>query len=487
MESSNTVSWDDEADVVIVGYGGAGAAAAIVASDSGAKVIIIEKSPEGGGNTRYSGGSIRTYLDLDKVADFFETVCDGTTDREVVEAFVKESAKNPEWLATLGAETVVAEETSEGFPIRLPGAAFPNIRGADAIGPRVHVKGNKKGGRNLWGVLSNSVAEKNIPILYSTAVEHISFEKSEGVTGVIARAAGKKINIRAKRAVILTCGGYEYDSSMHLNYLGQSFLSLGHPGNTGDGIRLAVELGADLWHMSAVAATFGYKIPDFEFGIRHRMRYAGYVYVDQFGKRFMDETGVDGHAMWAPASYIDMKTLQKPRVPSYLVFDETTRLKGPIGWTSSGRVSDIYQWSADNSVEIKKDWIKSGQTVSALAARLEINQESLESTITQYNLSCKQGCDLEFDRAANTLLPIVKYPFYAIALWPAIINTQGGPKRNARAQVINVWGHPIRRLYSAGELGSLWHRNYPGGGNVSEALAFGRIAGMHAASEKPIS
>ena len=135
---------------------------------------------------------------------------------------------------------------------------------------------------------------------------------------MIARAAGKKINIRAKRAVIFTCGGYEYDSSMHLNYLGQSFLSLGHRGNTGDGIRLAVELGADLWHMSAVAATFGYKIPDFEFGIRHRMRYAGYVYVDQFGKRFMDETGVDGHAMWAPASYIDMKTLQKPRVPRIL-------------------------------------------------------------------------------------------------------------------------------------------------------------------------
>ena len=487
MEVSDAVMWDHETDVVIVGYGGAGAAAAIVASNAGAKVIIIEKSPEGGGNTRYSGGSIRTYLELDKVVDFFEAVCEGTTERDVVVAFVNESAKNPEWLATLGAETTVAGESSEGFPIRLPGAAFPHIQGAEAIGPRLHVKGNKKGGRNLWGVLSHSVTEKKIPILYSTSVEHISFVKSEGVTGVIARAAGKKINIRAKRAVILSCGGYEYDSSMHLNYLGQNFLSLGHPGNTGDGIRLAAELGADLWHMSAVAATFGYRIPDFEFGIRHRMRYPGYVYVDQFGKRFMDETGVDGHAMWAPASYIDMKTLQKPRVPSYLVFDETTRLKGPVGWTSSGRVSDIYQWSADNSVEIEKGWIKTGETVGALAARLQINQESLDSTIAQYNLSCKRGSDPEFGRVANTLLPIVKSPFYAIALWPAIINTQGGPKRNARAQVLDVWGNPIKRLYSAGELGSLWHRNYPGGGNVSEALAFGRIAGRNAASEKPIS
>jgi succinate dehydrogenase/fumarate reductase flavoprotein subunit len=487
METNDALTCDHEADVIIVGYGGAGAAAAIVASDAGAKVIIVEKSPEGGGNTRYSGGSIRTYLELNKVVDFFETICEGTTERDVVVAFVNESAKNSEWLATLGAETVVAGETSEGFPIRLPGAAFPHIRGAEAIGPRVHVKGSKKGGRNLWEVLSHSVAEKKIPILYSTAVEHISFEKSQGVTGVIARAAGKKINIRAMRAVILSCGGYEYDSSMHLNYLGQSFLSLGHPGNTGDGVRLAAELGADLWHMSAVAATFGYKVPDFEFGIRHRMRYAGYVYVDQFGKRFMDETGVDGHAMWAPASYIDMKTLQKPRVPSYLVFDETTRLKGPIGWTSSGRVSDIYQWSADNSLEVKKGWVKASETIVALAARVEINPESLDATIAHYNLSCKQGYDLEFGRAPTTLLPIVKSPFYAIALWPSIINTQGGPKRNARAQVLDVWGHPIKRLYSAGELGSMWHRNYPGGGNVSEALAFGRISGMHAASEKPVS
>ena len=88
---------DYEADVVIVGYGGAGAAAAIVASDAGARVLIIEKSPAGGGNTKYSGGSIRTYLDLELATDFYETLCEGTTDRDVIDTFVKESA-DPEWL-----------------------------------------------------------------------------------------------------------------------------------------------------------------------------------------------------------------------------------------------------------------------------------------------------------------------------------------------------------------------------------------------------
>ena len=480
--------WDYEADVVIIGYGGAGAAAGIVAVDAGVKVIILEKSSEGGGNTKYSGGSIRTYLDLQKATDFYENLCEGTTERDVVDAFVTESARNPQWLGELGAKTGTRPESEEGgFPIKLPGAAFPHIRGADAIGPRVRVKGEARtGGKNLWAVLSHNVETRKIPVLYSTPAKHLSFDNSEGVTGVVALAAGKEVNIRSKRGVILSCGGYEYAPSMHLNYLGQNFLSLGHPGNVGDGIRLAAELGADLWHMNAVAATFGYKLPGLEFAIRHRMKHAGYVYVDQTGKRFMDETGIDGHAMWAPASYIDMKTLQKPRLPSYLIFDEETRLRGPVGWTNSGVAMDNYKWSADNSAEIRKGWIKTADDIAALASRINLPGDSLQSTIVQYNSYCKESYDPEFGRSTNTLLAIAKSPFYAIDLWPAIINTQGGPKRNARAQVLNVWGSPIKRLYSAGELGSLWHRNYPGGGNVSEALAFGRIAGRNAAAEKPI-
>jgi succinate dehydrogenase/fumarate reductase flavoprotein subunit len=72
-------------------------------------------------------------------------------------------------------------------------------------------------------------------------------------------------------------------------------------------------------------------------------------------------------------------------------------------------------------------------------------------------------------------------------MWPSLFNTPGGPKRNAKSQVLDVWGNPIKRLYSAGELGSLWNRNYPGGGNITEALAFGRIAGKNAAAETPLA
>ena len=176
-----------------------------------------------------------------------------------------------------------------------------------------------------------------------------------------------------------------------MNYLGQSYFGLCNPGNTGDGIRMAAEVGADMWHMSAVAATFGYKFPEYPFAIRHFMPYAGFVHVDQLGKRFMDETGTDVHAMWAPTSYIDMKTLQRTRVPAYAIFDEDTRSRGAVARTDRGKVSDVYQWSLDNSAEIRKGWIKAADSLAELAPRINLRPDQLQSTIAQYNLLVRRG------------------------------------------------------------------------------------------------
>ena len=477
--------WDHETDVVVVGYGGAGATAAITAHDAEAKVLLLEKNPEGGGNTKYSGGSMRTYLDQDKAIDYFEALCEGTTERAVVEAFVRESSRNPEWVREMGGE-VVPRPTGSKFPTSTT-AAFPTVRGSEGMGPRARVKGaGEAAGIDLWGVLSRKVAEKNIQVLYSSPAKQLLVEKGVGVTGVIAASGEKDFRVRARRGVILTCGGFEYDQTMHLNYLGQAYFAMCNPGNTGDGIRLAAEIGADLWHMSATALTFGYKFPEFVFGIKQAMPSPGFIYVDQTGKRFMDEPGTDSHLMWAPTSHIDTKTLQKPRIPSYVIFDEDTRVRGAIASTQQGKVSDYHQWSPDNSVEIRKGWIKAAENIADLAHQISIRPDLLQTTVAQYNLQCVGGYDPEYGRAPDTLVPLGRPPYHAVAMWPCLFNTQGGPKRNARAQVLDVRGNPIKRLYSAGELGSLWHRNYPGAGNVSEALAFGRIAGKNAAGEDPV-
>ena len=477
--------WDHEADVVVVGYGGAGAATALTAIDEGADVLIVEKNPEGGGNTKYSGGSIRTYLDIDKGADYIESLCDGTTERDVIETFVRGTSKIPEWLVGMGAEVVPRVDLVGRYPGSAR-VAYPSTRGAEGVGPRVRVKGvTKGGGIDIWTLLSGQLAAKKHRVLYSSPLKQLLVEKDQGVTGIVVASGEKNIRIRARRGVVLTCGGFEHDRKMHLNYLGQSYYGLCNPANTGDGIRLAAEIGADLWHMNGVAGTMGYKFPEFDFAIYQSMSSAGFVYVDQFGKRYMDEVGTDSHLMWSPMSYIDTKTLQRTRVPSYVIFDEDTRMRGPIAETSIGKISDVYQWSSDNSTEITKGWIKAAQSLAELAPQINVLPDQLQMTVAQYNLQCVGGYDPDYGRRPDTLVPIARPPYYAVPIWPCLFNTQGGPKRNARAQILDIHGNPIKRLYSAGELGSLWHRNYPGAGNVSEAIAFGRIAGKTVVAERP--
>lgn len=91
----------------------------------------------------------------------------------------------------------------------------------------------------------------------------------------------------------------------------------------------------------------------------------------------------------------------------------------------------------------------------------------------------------EFGREPNTLVPIDTPPYYECVQWPGGPNTQGGPKRNKDAQIVDPDDQPIPRLYSAGEMGSIYGFLYEGGGNTAECMAFGRIAGRNAAKEKP--
>lgn len=476
------------ADVVVVGFGGAGGAAALTAHEAGASVLILEKNAEGGGNTKYSGGTMRTYADQQLAADYFETLCEGTTEREVIDAFVAESAKNPEWVASFGAEVVPStNKKRKMFPYGHRKAAFPTVRGAEGIGIRLTMKGTgDHAGIDLWGLLSRKVAERKIPALCSARAYQLLMDKQQGVTGVLAEVGEEKIKVNARRAVIMTCGGFEYDSvAMHMNYLGQRYYGMCNPANTGDGIRMVAEIGADLWHMGAVAAGLGIKLPEFPCGMRQSIPHEGYIYVDQLGQRFMDEPGVDNHLHWATTSYIDPKTLQRTRSPSFVIFDEDTRSRGPIAATSRGKISDYYNWSNDNSAEVRKGWIKAADNIGDLARQIKVRPDVLQATAARYNLQCVGGYDPDFGRSPETLAPIGRPPFYAMELWPCLYNTQGGARRNARAQILDVRGNPIKRLYSAGEFGSLWNRNYPGAGNVSEALAFGRIAGRNAAAELP--
>ena len=131
--------------------------------------------------------------------------------------------------------------------------------------------------------------------------------------------------------------------------------------------------------------------------------------------------------------------------------------------------------------ELKKGWIISGKTVTELASNIGVATATLKNTVQLWNRYCQDGKDPDFGRDPLELTPLDSPPFYAIRLFPGGSNTQGGPRRNSKAQIVNPFGDPIPGLYAAGECGSVYGMLYPAGGcNLAECITFGRIAAENA-------
>ena len=304
------------------------------------------------------------------------------------------------------------------------------------------------------------------------------------ITGLAATAKGKKINIKARKAVILACGGFEQNEFMRLQYLqGKPFYSMASPGNTGDGIIMAQNVGAALWHMTSIKANLGIRPPDYEGLFFISYCSPKFIYINQDARRFTNETGWEVHILYWSLCHWDPYLPGYPQLPVYGICDKEALDSGPLT-IPSGRYRD-YKWSSDNSTEVAKGWIIEGKTIRELARKISVDEAALEETISRYNGCCESGLDPDWGRSKETLKPIDAAPYYAVELWPCLGNTMGGPRRDDKARVLDTRGQPIPRLYSAGELGSLWGFLYCGGGNGGEILAVGRIAGRNAAAEKP--
>ena len=279
----------------------------------------------------------------------------------------------------------------------------------------------------------------------------------------------------------------------------------GNPGNTGDGIRMAQNVGADLWHMNNISGMAVAWWPDepYSFWCTPWLRNAfraekyrdgtplpaakpsfGVVIVDRYGRRFAQEIYKPYSFYWE-LSYFDTDRAEFPRIPAHMIFDERTRLEGPVA-NPSGPFGPmkLYEWSNDNSAEIEKGWIRKGETIRELAEKIGVPPSALENTVEEWNRSCRDGKDSAHGRDPSTLVPIDTPPYYEIVQWPGSGNTLGGPRRDKEARVVGTDGDPILRLYSAGELGSIYGFLYQGGGNLAECIAFGRIAGQNVANEE---
>jgi succinate dehydrogenase/fumarate reductase flavoprotein subunit len=476
--------WDREADVIVAGFGGAGACAAIAAHDTGAKVLIIEKAPFGGGNTSCALGPMRLPNNVEEGVKYYRALSFGTvTDEDLIRTFSEALFSLPEKLKALG---INLERTHEGDPM------FPTLLGSECID---HWTAGT--GYDLFRGLVRNVEQRGIQVLYKTQVRKLIQEPStKAIQGVVIDRLGTEESIRANRAVILSTGGYENDVEMqgYYNYPGIKLYPFGTPYNTGDGVKMALEAGAGPWHFVTVALMgVALKAPSEKFGVAFpflRTR-GGFVFVNKQGQRFMNEAQrltfrKDPLAILA----FDHATARYPNIPSFLVFDETQRLRAPLYRLTGSMVGyaswqGLDPWSEDNSTEIEKGWIIKGDTLEELAEKAGINPEALGESIDRYNEYCTADKIDSFGRASETMMPVQKPPFYAAELCLAIVNTQGGPKHNSLAQTLDQKGNPISRLYSPGELGSFFGHLYQGGSNLPEALAFGLIAGECGAKENP--
>ena len=488
--------WDEEADVIVVGYGAAGACAAITAADRGLRVMVLEKQPRAWHtpSTRASGGQVMAVDDVDKATRYFDRCAGGMIPLPVSRAWAERASTVVAWLGEVAGLDLV----------RVAGAEHPGWDGSDAIaayGPResypygertaervasmppderAQAQRRRGGGAVLFAALERAVEQRaSIAIRYETSAMRLLQDGDRRVIGVSARSADGPRRYHARRGVILTCGGYEYDEEMKSSYLRAPAYFYASPMNTGDGVRMAQALGADLWHMNQMV---GRAVAHFELdGIEHTFSVGvtrdGYALLDKYGNRFTNEQMQVRHDFYYELIMFDAAKSEHPRIPCYWFFDSRRMSSGPIVVGSGAAGPRRYDWSPDSREEIARGWIAVGQTLEEVAARSGVvDPAQAVRSLREYNDACRTGED-RFGRSSASLVPLDRPPYYCLPLWPGGPNTSGGPRRNERAQVIDVFGEPMPGLYEAGELGEAIGALYPANGaNLSDALCFGRIA-----------
>ena len=493
-----TTNWDREADVVVIGYGFAGGISTITAHDAGAKVILLEKMPHPGGISILSGGGVAFARNAEGAFAYLKRTCNGTTPDEVLRPLAKGMVEIIDLVRELAKVSGTAPDESE---VRGHGTyPFPGTDDIDSIKLKDFpaystfpwAKG-LRGGARLFKIVVDNMELRKIDVLLSTPAKRLITNLEGEVLGVEAERNGKAITIKARKGVILACGGFENNEMMKLQYFEAQPVYPVYLGNTGDGILMAQKVGAALWHMWHFHGGYGFKYPDFPFAMRHvwagprkHDRKMIWIAVDRYGKRFMDEyppapqdTGT------RPLEYYDADIQDYPRIPCYLIFDEEGRKLGPVAMVIVNDERYHYKWSEDNSVEIEKGWIVKGNTIEELAAKIKVNAQVLKSTVERWNSQCASGKDVDFNRPPKTMVPIVNPPFYAMGAWPIVSNTQGGPAHDPNQRVLDSMGKPIPRLYVAGEVSSIFGHLYLEAGNITECFVGGRIAGQNASDEIP--
>jgi uncharacterized protein with FMN-binding domain len=295
---------------------------------------------------------------------------------------------------------------------------------------------------------------------------------------VTVQREGKAMNIRALNGVCLCTGGFECDKDMVQHYLNViNYAPRGGQYNTGDGIKMAQKIGADLWHMDCYEGLFGLGGATYptEEGVpcdmistlkQDEVNTGAAILVGTDGERFLNESEVVRHG-----HLYENGIWENPTYPEKLWYICDATQKAAIEASGAMPEEELAKLTEYDSVE-------------ALAAGTGCDPERLAQTIEDFNFFAKTGRDYKAGRKAEFMRAFEGSKYYAMYLVNGLLNTQGGPRRNEKAEVLDTDGNPIPHLYSAGECGGITVCMYQGGTNVAECFTFGRIAGTNAAVAK---
>ncbi len=483
-----------EADVVVIGAGGAGMTAAIEAAKAGKKVILLEKEAITGGNTTRSTGGMNAAVTpyQDKVTfeegagvektlenarnqygedlaaligvvedqydaylkapegyfdtlDLFmlDTLVGGKNinDKELVQVLSSQSAEGIEWLKSIGADL----ESVGSFG----GASVKRIhRPVNAEGKTVSV------GAYLVPILTKNVEELGIQILFNTPATELILDNG-AVTGVKAASKDTSYQIMAK-AVVIATGGFGANVELCASYRPDlaGFVTTNAPGATGDGIQLGIAAGAATVDLDQIQIH-----PTVEQStsalITEGLRGDGAILVNAEGKRFIDEVGT--------RDVVSAAEIAQPGSYAWLVIDQAMADASSVigGYISRGLTV-------------------TGESYEALAKAMEVDAAAFTATMEAWNKSVADKKDEAFGRTSFAN-PLDTAPFYAVKIAPGVHHTMGGLKINPQTQVLTEKGEAIPGLYAAGEVtGGVHGANRLGGNAVADIIVFGRIAGQEA-------
>ncbi|WEV70814.1 FAD-binding protein [Lactobacillus sp. ESL0785] len=474
--------YDASYDVIVLGFGGAGATAARFAADAGAKVLLVDSAPEGheGGNTRYAAELVGYSSNEADYRAYYESLAQHfTIDSKIENTVVYGITHMKEYFKQyLGVDHPVSYRKILGLPDEAVIADHSDLPGAKSYDMITLKPGIFNA--SLWNVLRQNVLDRSdqIDVWYSAPVKHLLQTPNRKVVGAQIERDHVLLNIFAKNGVVLTTGGLENNPQKIQDYIGShKLVPLGSLYNKGKGIDLAHEVGADMWHMSMYAAggmqqSFAFYEPGMKrapFYMGNPVFNSGSIFtVGDDGTRYFKEDQlaregyVENHGSW-----------YKPLNPihPYMVFDQK----------QYDKISAIKTFPDNKALNS----VVKAETIADLAAKMGVTGEKLQETVTEFNFFAQKKHDYAFHRAPETLEAFSEAgPYYAVPLVQTIGWSQAGPRRNARAEILDPDQQPLPHLYGAGELGSNMSNLYQGGSDLADCLIFGKIAGQNAAHPK---